>query len=90
MNKLRLHLEELAVESFDTAPAERKKGTVFGEQCTCQTVCTCPGCPTCDYTCPNTCDDASCFGATCEGTCWPQCGPSQWETCPAICPRLPY
>ena len=74
--KLKLNLEDLSVDSFDTTRSERPKGTVFGEQCTCYTNCTCPGCPTCDATCPatcvNTCDDVSCNGtcaASCEGTC---------------------
>ncbi len=77
--KLTLNLEDLSVDSFDTTAAQKAKGTVFGEQCTCYTNCTCPGCPTCDRTCPNTCaytcddntcaytcDDASCAG-TCDG-----------------------
>jgi hypothetical protein len=72
MNKLKLNLDELSVESFDTTKSEKSKGTVFGEQCTCYTQCTCPGCPTCDgtcpATCPYTCDDASC-GASCGGSC---------------------
>lgn len=68
MKKLSLTLEELRVESFDTTPAEKKrKGTVFGEQCTCYTNCTCPGCPTCDYTCGDTCDDYTCV--SCAYTC---------------------
>ncbi len=54
-NKLRLQLEDLAVDSFDTSGAEKPKGTVFGEQCTCYTNCTCPGCPTCDASCNGTC-----------------------------------
>jgi hypothetical protein len=72
MKKLRM--DDLAVESFDTTALRRNdKGTVFGEQqCTCWTVCTCPGCNTCDATCPDTCaytcDDASC-AASCDGTC---------------------
>jgi hypothetical protein len=81
MNKLKLNLAELSVESFDTTRVEKDKGTVFGEQCTCYTQCTCPGCPTCaNYpscnvtcgaTCANTCDDATCncgtYDYTCEG-----------------------
>lgn len=72
-NKLRLELEQLAVESFDTASPAAQRGTVLGEQqCTCPTNCSCPGCYTCDNTCPNTCaytcDDASCAN-TCDGTC---------------------
>ena len=93
MNKLKLTLESLAVESFDTTAVAKEKGTVFGEQCTCQTVCSCPGCPSCDATCAWTCDDAtcagqaSCGGNTCDGTCWVDtCRPSDRETCPLNCP----
>ncbi|HEX6371941.1 MAG TPA: hypothetical protein VF006_23660 [Longimicrobium sp.] len=69
MNKLRL--DDLAVESFDTTATKRKqKGTVFGEQCTCYTVCTCPGCPTCAATCAQTCDDQTCPACpSCADTC---------------------
>jgi hypothetical protein len=72
--KLRLNLEDLTVDSFDTTRTEKPKGTVFGEQCTCYTNCTCPGCPTCDHTCAYTCDDATCpqcptCYASCNGTC---------------------
>src|SRR5215218_8064679 len=72
MNKLKLNLDELSVESFDTTRRERAKGTVFGEQCTCYTQCTCPGCPTCDATCNATCAATcayTCDDATCGGTC---------------------
>jgi hypothetical protein len=82
MRKLRLDLDHLTVESFDTAPRAREKGTVMAEQCTCYTQCTCPGCPSCDATCPatcvNTCDDASC-AESCWGTCVPDY--SCWDTC---------
>ncbi|HEX6371938.1 MAG TPA: hypothetical protein VF006_23645 [Longimicrobium sp.] len=84
MNKLKLSLESLAVESFDTTKPETNKGTVFGEQCTCYTQCTCPGCPTCanyntcDATCPatcvNTCDDPSCAGSCGGESCYETCG----------------
>ena len=78
---LKLKLDDLAVDSFDTTPAAKADGgTVFGEQCTCPTNCSCPGCPTCD---PSYCDTAcwSCGGQTCEGatceapydTCWDSC-----------------
>jgi hypothetical protein len=78
--KLTLNLEDLSVDSFDTTSTHKAKGTVFGEQCTCYTNCTCPGCPTCDRTCRNTCaytcDDATCVytcdDASCAGTC--NCG----------------
>ncbi len=79
--KLKLNLEDLSVDSFDTVGVEKRKGTVFGEQCTCYTQCTCPGCPTCDAscngtcggtcenTCVNTCDDATCAGCGSDYTC---------------------
>jgi hypothetical protein len=78
--KLTLNLEDLSVDSFDTTGPHKAKGTVFGEQCTCYTQCTCPGCPTCDATCEAscantcayTCDDASCAG-TCETCDYFQC-----------------
>jgi hypothetical protein len=65
--KLILNLEDLSVDSFDTTAAEKPRGTVFGEQCTCYTVCTCPGCPTCDVSCNGTCPD------TCANTCQYTC-----------------
>lgn len=72
MNKRKLQLDDLAVESFGTTGAGAERGTVHGaqQQCTCQTVCSCPGCPTCDYSCDDpTCVDQTCLGYTCEGTC---------------------
>ena len=76
MKKLKLDLEDLSVESFATTPEPRREGgTVFGQQCTCYTQCTCPGCPTCDASCNGTCGgtcDASCNG-TCGGTCGASC-----------------
>ena len=86
MNKLKLHLEDLRIDSFTTTPAEKPKGTVFGEQCTCYTQCTCPGCPTCDASCNGTCD-AACnpSGGTCMGdyqTCAYSCAPTCYGSCP--------
>lgn len=67
-SKLKLNLDQLTVESFNTTRGGPKEGTVYGEQCTCYTNCTCPGCPSCDATCENTCnytcDDATCVGCT--------------------------
>jgi len=63
MNKLRLRLDDLVIDSFGTTPVRKGNGTVYGEQCTCPTACTCPGCPTCDASCGGTC------GASCNGTC---------------------
>jgi hypothetical protein len=67
MKKLKLQLEDLQIDSFQTTPAEKPKGTVFGEQCTCYTNCTCPGCPACYASCNGTCD------ASCNGTCGASC-----------------
>jgi hypothetical protein len=69
--KLKLNLDELTVDSFSTATVRKAQGTVHGNQCTCYTACTCPGCPTCDASCNGTCA-ASCNGtcdASCNGTC---------------------
>ena len=70
--KLKLNLDQLTVDSFDTAEPAARNGTVFGEQCTCDTACTCPGCPSCDVTCPGTCaftcDDDTC-AYSCDGGC---------------------
>ena len=77
MRKLRLQLDDLLIESFDTTPVQKAKGTVFGEQCTCPTQCTCPGCPTCAASCNGTCD-ASCNG-TCAASCNGTCGCGTWE-----------
>jgi hypothetical protein len=96
--KLKLKLEELAVDSFDTTAAEKAKGTVFGEQCTCYTNCTCPGGPTCDASCNGTCGgscngtcDGSCAGtcdASCEYTCYGCVPETVGETCQAMSCRL--
>ena len=71
-SKLTLNLDDLAVDTFDTTRGERQKGTVFGEQCTCYTQCTCPGCPTCyascNGTCGGTCGENTC-AVSCNGTC---------------------
>lgn len=85
MRKLKLDLEELAVESFATTPEPRREGgTVFGqEQCTCYTQCTCPGCPTCDASCNGTCGGTC--EASCNGTCVNTCGASCGDTCGYTC-----
>ena len=90
MKKLRLRLEDLRIDSFTTTQVRREKGTVYGEQCTCHTQCTCPGCPTCYASCNGSCD-ASCngtCGASCNGTCDASCnggcGSGGW-TCDGTC-----
>lgn len=91
MNKLRLRLDELAVEGFSTTPAAPASGTVVGQQGTHYSYCTC-NMPTCDPTCAYSCDDETCYGyftcgwqQTCEATCLDTCGPSCYDTCPRDC-----
>jgi hypothetical protein len=70
--KLKLQLDQLTVDSFDTSAVRQEKGTVFGEQCTCYTQCTCPGCPSCYESCNGSCNNtcnASCYGTCYEATC---------------------
>ena len=79
--KLTLDLDRLSIESFDTQTAGTEKGTVFGEQCTCATNCTCPGCPTCDASCNGSCVNTcavSCNG-TCDNSCYGGCGGTEYE-----------
>jgi hypothetical protein len=83
MPKLKLDVNQLTVDSFDTATAKRREGTVFGEQCTCYTNCTCPGCPTCDASCNGTCGGTC--GATCDASCNGTCDDSCYGTCDLYC-----
>ncbi|HEX6368604.1 MAG TPA: hypothetical protein VF006_06720 [Longimicrobium sp.] len=82
MKKLTLTLDDLRVDSFQTSEGRQEEGTVFGEQCTCQTNCTCPGCPTCDRTCPATCE-YSCYNTCDQYTCAYQLDPpfGPWYPC---------
>ena len=79
-SKLKLNLDELTVDSFNTETSERPKGTVFGEQCTCYTQCTCPGCPTCDASCNGTCN-GTCGENTCQASCYGTCDYSCGDSC---------
>ena len=79
MGKLKLNLDQLTVDSFDTSATAQKRGTVVGEeQCTCpsacDTACTCPGCDTCDW---SECNQQSCAGSCAGSTCdyYTQCYP---------------
>ena len=64
MKKLKLNIEQLAVDSFDASTAIETRGTVMGKVRTDFTFCTCPGLPTCDgyFTCDGggTCDSCPC------------------------------
>ena len=82
MKKLTLTLDDLRVDSFHTSADRHDEGTVFGEQCTCETNCTCPGCPTCDLTCPWTCE-RTCANTCGQDTCAYQLNPpfGPWYPC---------
>jgi hypothetical protein len=87
MQKLKLRLDDLQVDTFQTTSSQKQKGTVFGEQCTCYTQCTCPGCPSCYASCNGTCD-ATCNGtcdASCNGTCDASCNGTCGDTCNYTC-----
>lgn len=84
MHKLRLRLEDLAIDSFATTYVKREKGTVYGEQCTCPTACTCPGCPTCDASCNGSCGGVSCIN-TCVQSCYGTCDATCGSTCDYTC-----
>lgn len=77
MTKLRLRMEDLAVESFDSSPARPQRGTVMGQETWYPTECTCQGQYTCVESCPQTCWE------TCDATCpWNH---TCWETCGLTC-----
>ncbi len=99
MKKLKLNLEDLKVESFETVSRKNKKGTINGNAPTW------PNDPTCAEECItaftdpcdtqyNTCDEScgvscpatcagSCVGPTCKNTCQNTC---QGVTCDFPCP----
>lgn len=97
MKKLRLEIDELAVESFEVAKAPGEKGTVRGEQqtFTCQPetcidyTCVGNGCPTFDPTCDqyvscmNTCQTCNAVVNTCQFTCrYTFCEETACVSCP--------
>ncbi|HET7461786.1 MAG TPA: hypothetical protein VFJ82_11090 [Longimicrobium sp.] len=78
MKKLKLELDSMEVESFETATTEQDPGTVRAhltydpeagcgptEESRCVTDCGCSGMWTCPGSIPGTCDG----GVTCYGTC---------------------
>jgi hypothetical protein len=72
MRKLKLDLDQLTVDSFDTNPSDdTQRGTVQGFSHFCHTLL--DTCDTCDPSC------ASCV--SCYGTCYNTCGPSCYGTC---------
>ena len=93
MKKLKLNLEDLKVESFQTTPEAEgsEEGTVFGfGEHTGQTYCDAPCFPTiCNE---NTCNGFTCGGtcsntclATCSYTCGSTCGSTCSQTCGSTC-----
>jgi hypothetical protein len=92
MHKLKLDLDQLAVESFDTIPSDgARRGTVQGfgptPLITCNTCYdTCASCGgTCDNSCGGTCYCGSGY-YTCGGSCYGTCTePSCDVTCHTNC-----
>ena len=87
MAKLRLALEDLSVESFDSTPSRHPaSGTVRGHQQT--ETCFNTACGTC-YTVEYYCGDSldgTCDGTLCVRTCGPgECPVTYDATCPAPC-----
>jgi hypothetical protein len=96
MQKLRLSLERLQVESFHPDGAVGARGTVPGygfteyadESCfqSCNGFCSDGTCNTCDASCYGSC--AVTCGTTCGASCgcpgtgYTECGCATWETCP--------
>ena len=93
MGKLKLDLDALNVETFDTQPEERDGGTVLGNanvsgQVTCVSCYgTCATCVSCQGTCNLSCIVRTCAGVTCGVTCVGNtcffC--TEAATCPATC-----
>jgi hypothetical protein len=73
MKKLALKLEDLAVESFETAPDSPSRGTVMAHGTSAyQFICECSNAVgSCDYTCGDTCGN-SCGGGCGTGFCTEQ------------------
>jgi hypothetical protein len=89
MQKMKLQIDDLMVESFDTAAKrESARGTVQGNENVCCCCCCCPCC--CGggtASCGGTCE-ASCNGtciASCNGTCDASCGGTCVASCNATC-----
>jgi hypothetical protein len=99
MKKLKLNLNELAVESFTTDHRGARQGTVAGQEFTnlCVTyrcdgtnLCTGAGgnAGSCDGTCYATCGDQNCASydlANCDGTAYDDCGSVNIDTCAYTC-----
>lgn len=88
-SKLKLNLEQLTVDSFDTSAPNGEKGTVFGEQVT--TIPTRMRDHTCWESCNGSCETGPCWSvcASCNDTCdgWTCAGPWSDCTCDYLCGR---
>ncbi|SOD03025.1 hypothetical protein SAMN05216486_10745 [bacterium JGI 053] len=68
MKKLELRMEDLRVDTFQTVPTDKEKGTVFGQAWSQPLQASCNGDDTCAGTCGpacvslNTCDYFTCPG----------------------------
>jgi hypothetical protein len=86
MKKLKLQIDDLAIESFETAPAAADEGTVVahatqGNKYTCD-----PAVGTCfGYTCYETCQCVETKFDTCNFTCDPAVGTCFGYTCAGAC-----
>ena len=76
MKKLKLDVDALAVESFDTRAAESGAGTVHGH------ISYPNGCHTPPDSYPETCDYATCAGNTCWQSCNGTCNCGGTAACP--------
>ncbi|MDB4947549.1 MAG: hypothetical protein JWM27_198 [Gemmatimonadetes bacterium] len=81
MHKLKLDLDQLSVESFDTNPPEgTQRGTVKGHSHVCVSPFDTCAALSCNYTC-GTCDPSCASCASCFNTCYDTCGASCFGTC---------
>lgn len=89
MKKLELRLDELSVESFDTAAGSRNDGTVVAHDGDTEGTCLGPG--TCNVSCNVSCNPSCNGGDTCNetcgtiGTCNGSCGFSCARSCYGTC-----
>ena len=83
MKKMKLHLDDLQIDSFSTTPVRRSNVEPCSQHSTVQS-CTCPGCPTCDASCNGSCGGASCID-TCAASCYGTCDVSCNGTCDYTC-----
>jgi hypothetical protein len=92
MNKLKLRLDDLQVDTFQTTSMRKEKGTVYGRQEWTYDVMVCQDTwhgSSCEVSCFSNCD-ASCYdtcavscNGSCDWTCAASCGAScDGYTCP--------